>query len=216
MNKSWGVNILPLGSMNIWWNGEYHTQHNEIRKAMVNGYGNYAYLEFDNITNWNKKTPKESRWDIPPMTCHTFAMHKKVMIQCMDIWYHLCSTVWISKPSSAMQKGEEKHCAITLPPSLQLTQRHCILISTFCLSIMLAMMNFLLSTIKQEIWGYFGKRGYGIGSHRKSKDFTRRDFTSLFPNLMKWKESNWTNMFDQQICSENDLLSLQTYWDFLG
>jgi len=46
MNKSWGVNILPLGSMNIWWNGEYHTQHNEIRKAMVNGYGNYAYLEF--------------------------------------------------------------------------------------------------------------------------------------------------------------------------
>jgi len=21
-----GVNILPLGSMNIWWNGEYHTQ----------------------------------------------------------------------------------------------------------------------------------------------------------------------------------------------
>jgi len=61
MNKSWGVNILPLGSMNIWWNGEYHTQHNEIRKAMVNGYGNYAYLEFDNITNWNKKTPKGSR-----------------------------------------------------------------------------------------------------------------------------------------------------------
>jgi len=38
-----------------------------------------------------------------------------------------------------------------------------------------------LPLIKQEIWGYFGKRGYGIGSHSKcdepSKDFTRRDFT---------------------------------------
>jgi hypothetical protein len=63
-------------------------------------------------------------------------------------------------------------------------QRHFMLISTF--SIKHHVCHDELPLIKQHIWGYFGKRGYGVGSHSKC-DEPSKDFTSLFPNLMKWQ-----------------------------